>query len=303
MSRVSLLQPPNLKKGDKVAIVAIAYAIDYSQIEAGVKILESWGLQVIVGKSIGEVDGIYAGNDELRAKDLQNVLDDKDIRAIIFARGGYGSVRIIDQLDFTKFMRAPKWICGYSDITVLHVHINNVLAVQTLHSTMLSKFTTCSEIGLDSLRKALFGESIQYEFSSSKYNKIGKTESIIQGGNLSLLYSLTGTSTTFSNSHRALFIEDIEEYLYHLDRMMMNMKRAGKIKNLDALLVGGFTDMKDNSPAYGKTYEEIILDYFKGEDIPICFDVPCGHIDDNRTIIFGKKCTIEVGVENVTVTF
>lgn len=301
--RASLLQAPHLKKGDTVAIIATAYAISYEQIEAGVKVLENWGLNVKVGTSIGLSSGIYAGSDQDRTKDLQKALDDPSIQAIIFARGGYGTVRIIDALDFTKFMSKPKWICGYSDITVLHTHINNVLAIQTLHSTMLSKFSTCSSEALDSLRKALFGEALQYEFAAHPLNQGGRVESIIQGGNLSILYSLTGTKTTFSNHYKMLFLEDLDEYLYHIDRMMMNLKRAGKLTNLDALLIGGFSDMKDNDPPYGKTAEEIILEYIDRPELPVCFGVPCGHIDDNRTLIFGKKCTLEIGKDQVKLNF
>ncbi len=300
---VSLLQPPLLKKGSIVAIVASAYAIDYSHIEAGVKILESWGLQVKIGNSIGKINGIYAGSDTERAEDLQYYLDDPSIAAILFARGGYGTVRIIDDIDFTKFMRSPKWICGFSDITVMHTHINHVLAVQTIHSIMPSKFTTSSEEALESLRKALFGESIHYTFPAHPLNQLGKIDSTIYGGNLSILYSLTGTSSTFSMRNKTLFIEDVEEYLYHLDRMMMNLKRAGKLKDLDALLVGGFSDMKDNTPAYGQSAEEIIASYFPDKKLPRCFGVPCGHIIDNRALIFGKKCTIDITIDQVHILF
>lgn len=301
--RPSLLAPPALKKGDTIAIVATAYAIDYTQIEVAVKLLENWGLVVWVGETIGERDGIFAGDDLLRTKDLQAALDDATIKAILFARGGYGTVRIIDNLDFTKFMRSPKWICGYSDITVLHTHINNTLAVQTIHSTMPVKFATTSEASLDSFRNALFGAPLSYEFDSHPMNQVGKITSIMHGGNLSILYSLTGTSTTFSTQNKMLFLEDVDEYLYHIDRMMMNLKRANKFKQIDAVLIGGFSDLKDNVPMYKKSVESIILEYFDQQSLPICFNVPCGHIDDNRTLIFGRKCTLEITKEKTRIDF
>lgn len=300
---VSLLQAPYLKKGDKVAVVATANAISYAEIAYGINVLQSWGLEVEIGKTLGLKDGIYAGSDEERANDLQQALDDSTIKAIIFARGGYGTVRIIDMIDFTKFMRSPKWVCGYSDITVLHTHINHVLAIQTLHSTMLSKFETCSKDALETFRKALFGEPVILTFDSHPMNVLGNIETTIYGGNLSILYSLTGTNTSFSFHHKSLFIEDIDEYLYHLDRMMMNMKRGGKLKNIESLIVGGFTDMKESTPAYEKTAEEIIKSYITDVHIPVCFNVPAGHIIDNRTIILGKKCLVQIQSKQVIIDF
>lgn len=300
---ISLLQPPFLKKGDRVAIVATASSVQFEKIQEAICILEQWGLEVHIGKSIGAKDGLFAGSDLLRTKDLQEALDNPEIKAILFARGGYGTVRIIDNIDFTRFLRNPKWLCGYSDITVIHTHVNHVLAVQTLHSTMPIKFTDCSTEALESLRKSLFGEPLVYEFISHPMNKPGKTVTQISGGNLSILYSLTGTNTTFSFNHKTLFIEDLDEYYYHVDRMMMNLKRAGKLKNIDALLVGGFSDMKDTDVSFEKDSYAIISEYVKDVDIPVAFDIPCGHIFDNRTIPFGKSCLISINNDHTIIDF
>ena len=300
---VSLLQPPSLRKGDLVTIVATANAIAYDEIAFGVAVLENWGLEVKIGKTIGLKDGIFAGTDKERAKDLQEALDDSKVKAIIFARGGYGTVRIIDAIDFTRFMRSPKWICGYSDITVLHTHINHVLAIQTLHSTMLSKMATSSNEAIETFRKALFGEPLIIEFAGHELNQTGKIHTAIYGGNLSILYNLTGTNSSFSFTNKSLFIEDIDEYLYHLDRMMMNLKRSGKLKEIASLIVGGFTEMKDSTPSYEKNAAEIICSYFESSSIPICFDAPFGHITDNRTIILGKKCIQNIQKEKVVIDF
>ncbi|MCK6650038.1 MAG: LD-carboxypeptidase, partial [Bacteroidia bacterium] len=222
------------------------------------------------------------------------MLDDTSIKAVISARGGYGTVRIIDKLNFSTFKKHPKWIIGYSDITVLHSHIHN-MGIQTLHATMPINFKV-NEEATETLRKSLFGEKIHYSFEPHALNKNGKAEGILVGGNLSLLYALCGSNSDIDTKGKILFIEDLDEYLYHIDRMMMNLKRSGKLSGLTGLIVGGMSDMKDNAVPFGKTAEAIILDAVKEYNYPVCFHFPCGHIDRNLAIILGKK--VELTLEN-----
>ena len=234
------------------------------------------------------------GTDKERLDDLQNMLNNPDIRAIIAARGGYGTVRIIDQLNFNTFMEQPKWLIGFSDFTYLHTVLNSNIGIETIHGIMPITFEKSTPEALESLRKCLFGESLEYHFSSHKLNRPGTIEGEIVGGNLSILYSLLGTKTIVNTSNSILFIEDLDEYLYHIDRMMMALKRANKLSNLRGLIVGGMTEMKDNTIPYGKTAEEIILEHVAEYNYPVCFDFPAGHIEDNRSILMGKKAKLFV---------
>ncbi|MGB1315986.1 MAG: S66 peptidase family protein [Chitinophagales bacterium] len=295
-------KPNKLNQGDTIGILSTARKISKKELEFSIKMFESWGLKVVLGKTIGVQDNQFAGNDKLRKNDFQNMLNDENIKAIICARGGYGTVRIVDDLDFTKFMLKPKWIVGYSDVTILHAHINNYLHVETLHATMPINFASNTKESLDSLKKVLFGENIIYNFSSNKMNKFGEAKGEIIGGNLSILYSILGTKSGFNPDNKILFIEDLDEMLYHIDRMILALKRAGKFNKIKALLVGGMSDMRDNTKEYGfssnnpfgKTAKEIILEHTAEFDFPICFDVPAGHINDNRTLIFGREAKIIV---------
>lgn len=290
--KVKLIQPLYLKKGDKIGIVACARKISREEIQPAVDILKSWELEVVLGNNLFNADNQFSGTDNERAEDLQQMLDDSSIKAIISARGGYGTIRIIDLLDFSKFKQNPKWIIGYSDITVLHSHIHN-LGFETIHATMPINFMVDKE-ATESLRRALFGEKIEYNFESHPLNRNDKAEGQLIGGNLSLLYALSGSISDIDTQGKILFIEDLDEYLYHIDRMMINLKRSGKLKNLAGLIVGGMTDMKDNTIPFGKSAEEIILDTVKEYDYPVCFNFPAGHIDKNMALIFGKKLTFEV---------
>ena len=222
------------------------------------------------------------------------MLDDVSVRAVISARGGYGTLRIIDKLDFRKFREKPKWIIGYSDITVLHSHIHQNFEIETLHATMPINFHKDEE-SVQTLKKSLFGEKISYPFPSHKLNREGKAEGSVVGGNLSLLYSLKGSKSGISTSGKILFIEDLDEYLYHIDRMMVSMKRAGKLSHLAGLIVGGMTDMKDNQTPFGKTAEEIISDAVKEFDYPVCFGFPAGHQPKNLALPFGRRANLNVG--------
>ncbi|MDO9187735.1 MAG: LD-carboxypeptidase [Bacteroidia bacterium] len=285
-------QPPFLKKGDKIGIIAPARKISKEEIQSAIDIFNAWGLEVVLSKNLFNADNQFSGTENERAEALQIMLNDDSISAIISARGGYGTIRIIDKIDFTNFKKHPKWIIGYSDITVLHSHINN-FGIETLHATMPINFTK-NEEATETLRKALFGEQLNYEVESHPLNRKGKAEAELIGGNLSLIYALTGSVSDIDTKGKILFIEDLDEYLYHIDRMMLNLKRSGKLDHLAGLIIGGMTDMKDNTIPFGKTAEEIIIDAVKEYDYPVCFNFPGGHVEKNLALYFGRKVKLNV---------
>lgn len=296
--------PPYIQSGDTIGIVATARKISPAEIQPAVRMLESWGLKVKLGTHLFNEDNQYAGTDRERTEDLQSMLDDNSIRAILCARGGYGTVRIIDEIDFSNFRNNPKWIIGYSDVTVLHSHIHTCLGIETMHAAMPLDFIGKETEATYSLRKALFGESLDYTVSGHPLNRLGECSAQIVGGNLSILYSLRGTVSDVDTDGKILFIEDLDEYLYHIDRMMMNLKRGGKLKSLKGLVVGGMTDMHDNTIPFGKTAQEIIMDAVKEYDYPICFDFPAGHLKgENRAIILGGEVRLSVSTKGVTLRF
>jgi muramoyltetrapeptide carboxypeptidase len=293
-------QPDFLKKGDKIGILACARKISREEIQTAIDIFKAWGLEVVLSENLFKVDNQFAGTDDERANDLQIMLNDNSIRAIISARGGYGTIRIIDKIDFTHFKKQPKWIVGYSDITVLHSHINN-LGIETLHATMPINFSKNVD-AIETLRKALFGEKLNYESPPHPLNRKGNAEAKLVGGNLSILYSLTGSISDIDTKGKILFIEDLDEYLYHIDRMMMNLKRSGKLGHLAGLIVGGMSDMRDNSVPFGKTTEQIILDAVKEYNYPVCFNFPAGHVEKNSALYFGRKVKLKV-VDTIQLDF
>tara|TARA_B110000459_G_C16620567_1_gene501379 strand:+ start:3871 stop:4767 length:897 start_codon:yes stop_codon:yes gene_type:complete len=295
-------KPVRLKKGDKVVIISTARKISEKEIEPAVKVLESWGLVVVCGANLFNEAAQFSGSTIQRTLDLQNALDDKSVKAIICARGGYGTVKIIDELDFSKFIIQPKWIVGYSDVTVLHNHINQNFNIQTLHATMPINITTNTNESLESLKMAFFGEKVTYNFEQHKLNRKGEGKGEIVGGNLSIVYSLTGTESQIDTTGKILFLEDLDEYLYHVDRMLMNLDRAGILAGLSGLVVGGMSDMNDNAIPFGKTAKEIILEAVADYDYPVCFDFPAGHIADNRTIMMGSEAVLSVG-DNCNLNF
>lgn len=297
-----MISPKYLKENDTVAIVSTARKISLEEITAAINLLKSWNLKVKIGKTIGLEENQFAGSDEERTKDFQDMLDDDDIQAIWCARGGYGTVRIVDDLDFAKFIENPKWIIGYSDVTVLHNHINN-LGFESLHATMPINVPKNSDDSLQSLKDALFGKGISYKIKPNRLNKKGTTKGVLIGGNLSMLYSLLGSKTAINTKGNILFIEDLDEYLYHVDRMMQNLKRNGYFDGLKGLIVGGMSEMNDNTIPFGKTAEEIIFDVCKDYDFPICFGFPAGHLDDNRALVFGRTVKLTVGSKQSSVKF
>lgn len=269
------------------------------------KVLSDWGYSVKIGHTVNNGTHYMAGTDEERTQDLQHMLDDPNIKAIIMGRGGYGMSRIVDALDFTQFKVQPKWICGFSDITALHSHIHTHLGIATLHAPMCGHFKpeTEQEPFLLSLLKQLTGVPLKYHAPADNYNKPGFTEGIIVGGNLSLLAHLIGTPSDIDTDDKILFIEDLDEYLYHIDRMMVQLKRAGKLANLKALLVGGFTDMKDTERTFGKNYQEIILDAVREYQYPVCFQLPFGHQDINFTLPLGVIAVLKTSKQGSQLHF
>jgi len=288
-----LYKPKHLQRGDKVGIVCTARHIAVEDIEFSLDIIRSWGLVPVLGESEGAKENQFAGSDLLRRNDFQRMLDDSQIRAIIGAKGGYGTVRMMDTLDFTRFMNDPKWVCGFSDLTILHNHIQNALGVRSLHSPMLSTFKTSTNSAMESMRQLLFGEEVVYPISEHVLNREGKAEGVLIGGNLSLIYSLLSGPTAFSTHSKILFLEDLDEYLYHIDRMMMSLKRAGRLQGISGLLVGGMTDMKDNTIPFGMSAEEIILNHIVSE-IPVIFGFSAGHVSENYSLELGAQYKIKV---------
>lgn len=297
-----MISPPALKKGDKVGIVSTARKITSAQIADGVEQLKKWGLVPVIGNTIDNESDQYAGTDYERLDDIQKMFNDPEIKAVWCAKGGYGTVRIIDNIDFYRFAKNPKWLAGYSDVTVLHSHIHK-MGIETLHSIMPYHLDDNSDAAVASLRKAFFGESLNYTIPAHPMNRKGTQTGEVVGGNISMLYSMCGSPSAITTDSKILFLEDLDEYLYHVDRMMMNLKRNGLLKNLCGLVVGGLTKMHDNSVPFGKNAKEIIWDAVKDYDYPVCFDFPAGHLDDNRTLIMGREATLNVADDSVTLDF
>lgn len=295
-----ITQPPYLKKGDKIAIVCPAKKLP-KPIDIGISILESWGLEVVIGKSITASHHQFAGTDKLRAADLQEYLDDPSIKAIISGRGGYGTIRIIDELDFTKFEQNPKWLIGFSDITVLLSHAIAQLNTQCLHAQMPYTFDNATPESLNSLRNALFGEKQEYHYKSEFNNKQGNCTGVLIGGNLTLLCALQGSVSEMDFENKIVFIEDVGEHEYAIDRMLRMLKRAGKLKNLKGLIIGAFSDISEEKIPFGQTAYQVIWDIVAAYNYPVCFNFPTGHIENNLCMILGAE--IELNIETNHVNF
>ncbi len=298
--------PPFLKPGDTIAIVAPARKIKQQEIISAITLFKNWGLKVILGENIHAVNNQFAGDDEQRTNDFQAMLDSENVKAIIAARGGYGTVRIIDKLDFSNFINKPKWIVGYSDITVLHAHIQQNFQVQSLHATMPINFPFdgASDSATESLRKALFGEAVAHTFDhQSELFREGITEAEVVGGNLSILCSLCGTPSSINTTGKILFLEDLDEYLYHIDRMVMNLKRNGMLNDLAGLIVGGMSDMRDNTVPFGKNATQIIMQAVEEYNYPVCFNFPAGHIKNNLALYLGRRARLDVSKAKVSLSY
>lgn len=301
-----LITPPYLQKGDTIAIVAPAGILKNRQatIKKAKNLIESWGLFVVLGDNLFKNGHHFAGSDMERTSDFQKALDNPHIKAIWAARGGYGSVRILDKLNYEKFKKNPKWIIGYSDITAFHNHINN-LGVETIHGMMATSLEENPEEIIEtivSFKKALFGQKIYYNIPSSEFNKKGIVEGQLLGGNLAILSSMLGSESQLNTNRKILFIEEIGEYKYGIDRMLQSLKRAGYFENVSGLIVGNFSSIKKNSTKWGSSIEQLILDVVP-KNIPVLFDFPAGHKADNRALIFGRKVKLSVGSKQASMIF
>ena len=287
--------PPYLKKGDTIAITSPAGFISITDCADAINMMELWGYKIKIGTSIGKKDFTFGGTDEERLSDFQQLLDDKTVKAIMCARGGYGIVRIIDKINFSNFLKNPKWIIGFSDATVLHSHINKNCGVASIHSKMCNSFVSpliaepIQLETLDSIRKCLTGDKMNYTIPVNLNNKKGKAKGILVGGNLKTIESLSASASDINTKNKILFVEDTGEYLYSIDRMFYNLQRSGKLTNLAALIVGGFKIKKDDEGAeFGKTLEQIVLEKVAAYNYPVCFDFPVGHQKNN----FALKCGV-----------
>ena len=284
---------PFLTQGSRIAITAPARMVKPEEMDYAIHWLKENGFVPIYDDRLFAEHHIFAGDDDSRAAVFQQYLDDEIISAIWIARGGYGSIRIIDKLDFTRFLEHPKWIIGFSDGTVLHLKLSR-LGVPSLHASMPFYFANKTLEAKQSLFDALTGKSLQYKFPAHPQNRIGRMEGEIVGGNLSVLYGMMGSNTFPDLEDKVLFIEEVDEYIYHIDRMMRALKRAGKLEHLQGLIVGGLTQIHDNAHPFGQSVEEVIAEVVSEYDYPLCFSFPAGHFDDNRALFFGQKSKIEV---------
>jgi muramoyltetrapeptide carboxypeptidase len=289
------LIPPFLKPGDRIRIVSPAGKVQKDKVLPGIELLQDEGFEVIVGNHVFDKYFQYSGTDQHRLADLQEAIDDPKTKAIVCARGGYGTTRIIDRLDFTALLKNPKWIAGFSDVTVLHSVLNK-LGIASIHGAMPGFFVENKKPSRSfySLIDLLLTGRSKIQCQPDQLNRKGQVTGELVGGNLSLLYSLQGTPWQLDTTNKILFIEDLSEYLYHLDRMMQNLKMAGQLKNLAGLVVGGFTEMKDNDSPFGKSAYEIILEAVQDYRFPVCFDFPAGHIPKNLPLLLGGQYQLEV---------
>ena len=299
-----MIRPEYLKQGDKIGVVAPARKVKPEEIAYGIEQLRNAGFEVVEGKYLYGDFHQFSGTDNERAADMQHMIDDNSVKAIMCARGGYGCVRIVDDIDWHPLMDNPKWIIGFSDITVFHNHIHQLLGMESIHANMLVNFKKENFIqdAFDSLISAITGQALAYEWQTGEANKPlnrdGEMTAEFVGGNLSMLHTLSGTGSDLETIGKMLFIEDLEEYLYHIDRMMLNMKRSGKLENIAALVVGAMNKMNDNAIPFGKTAEQIIAEHAALAGCPVVFDFPAGHIENNMALILGREATITIGEIN-----
>jgi muramoyltetrapeptide carboxypeptidase len=304
-------RPSYLQQGDIIGITCPAGYITLEEVEPAVQQMESWGFKVLLGKTVGARDFTFGGTDEERLQDLQQMMDDPSIKAIMCARGGYGAVRIIDQLDFRIFKLSPKWLIGFSDITILHCHLNSNYRFASIHSKMCNSFptnwATAEPIQVDtikSIEKALKGaEPMKYSAAYQSNNRLGEAKGELIGGNLRCIENLAGSPSEIETDGKILFVEDVGEYLYSIDRMFYNLKRSGKLSKLKGLIVGGFRVKKDDDgDGFGRTLEQIVIDKVKEYNYPVCFDFPVGHQKANYALKCGVKHLLNIAQSGTTLT-
>jgi muramoyltetrapeptide carboxypeptidase len=294
--------PPYLKPGDTIGITSPAGYITLDEIQSAVNKMKEWGFTVKIGNTIGKRDFTYGGTDEERLQDFQQMLDDDEIKAIMCARGGYGTIRIIDDINFKKFTTHPKWIIGFSDITVLHSHINRNFNIATIHSKMCNSFpddwSKAEQVQIDSIesiRKCLVGEKINYTALPNASNRPGNAIGQLVGGNLKTIETLSASKSDIITKNKILFVEDTGEYFYSIDRMFWNLKRSGKLSQLAGLIIGGFKAKKDDpGDEFGKTLEEIVTEKIAAYNYPVCFDFPVGHQKNNEALKCGVRHKLTV---------
>lgn len=297
-----MIQPPHLVKGDTVAILCTARKFSAAEAQSAQILLEEWGLNVIFGKTIGADAHQLGGSDILRAADFNEMLRAPQVKAIWCARGGYGSVRIIDTIDMELLLRFPKWIIGFSDVTVFHNHVHQA-GMQSIHGIMAFSVPKATQESKQTLKDLLFGTPVRYQLKETLLNKEGVAKGTLVGGNLSILYSLLGSKSALDTRGKILFIEDLDEYLYHIDRMLYNLKRNGCFEGLAGLIVGDFTDMHDNSIPFGMQAHELIRSICEPYNFPILFDFPAGHGVVNLALQMGAKIEMQVGLHEGTVQY
>jgi muramoyltetrapeptide carboxypeptidase len=299
------ITPPALKIGECIGIIAPARRVLHQEINPAIRFLTGKGFMVKTSPHLFAEHHQFSGTEEERANDFMDMIEDKSVRVILCARGGYGSVRLLEHLNFRKLQQNPKWIVGYSDITVFHSLLNGWYGIETIHGPMPFNFPSdgSSNESLECLVRVLMGENPKYTAAPHPLNKMGKAEGILVGGNLSILNSLAGTDSDINAAGKILFIEDLDEYLYHVDRMMMNLKHSGKLKSIVGLVVGGLTDMKDNHVPFGYTPHQIVVNALKDYNIPICFDFQAGHVEPNYSLVMGRRVNLEVNGEGALLSF
>jgi muramoyltetrapeptide carboxypeptidase len=288
--------PPYLKQGDAIGILCPSGYMPYEKAAAAIETLTGWGFNVVPGKTLGTQFNYFSGSDRERLNDLQQMMDDDKIKAIFCARGGYGVGRIIEMLSFKKFKKNPKWIIGFSDISVLQLHIFANFKIASLHAPMAAAFNH-GESGnqyIQSLHDTIIGRQANYSCPGNVFNQKGKASGVLIGGNLSLLSHLIGTSSDIKTKNKILFIEDVGEYIYNIDRMMYQLKRSGKLDDLAGLIIGKFTDMKDTIIPFGQRADEVIRDIVKEYDYPVCFNFPVSHEKENYALKVGVKYRLSV---------
>jgi muramoyltetrapeptide carboxypeptidase len=293
-----IIIPPYLQKGDTIGIVAPAGFMPIEKMQTCIDTLDSWSYTVQLGATThSDSQNYFSGTDDERLNDLQQMLDDSNIKAILCARGGYGTSRIVDRINFKKFRKHPKWIIGFSDITVLHSHVFSNYKIASLHAPMAAAFNDGEFTNpyVESLKNALEGKPLHYEFASHAFNSAGEAKGQLVGGNLSLLCHLIGTNSDIKTKNKILFLEDVGEYFYNIDRMMLQLKRSGKLDKLAGLIIGGFTDSKDTERPFGKSVYDIIYEQVNEFDYPICFGFPVSHEKENYALKVGERYTLHVG--------